>query len=163
MKHLIYIFLIIVLVCSCLSGCTNESSVNENYAIRDELVDAYLINDNVEDKLYDFFDTAETSYSKFKKDRDIYQFIQTVYNSFEGFTKDLNANANIKSRIEADREANRYLASYSVDFAVASEPILSLPLEYYENPDNVNETKVFLAINSISQYFCEVDIFVIDN
>ena len=172
MKKFFTLFLIVSLICSLLCGCSaddpkssknrDDSTINK-YHIKEELIDVYLIDENIEKKLYDFFNLAETSYKEFKKNQDVYQFICSIYDGFDEFKQDFEDNANINERIETDREANRYLMFYYTDFVIAYEPILSLPLEYYENFDDIDETDVVSAVNSISQYFCGVDVFVVAN
>ena len=142
-------------------ACSGNSLKTNKYHIKEELIDVYLIDENIERKLYNFFDLAETSYEKFKNDQDTYQFIQSTYDAFDEFRLALESHANLNARIEPKTESGRQLASHAIDFAIAYEPMLALPLEYYEDPNNIEETDVFLAVNSISQYFCEVDLFII--
>ncbi|MBE6582718.1 MAG: hypothetical protein E7648_05605 [Ruminococcaceae bacterium] len=159
MKKTLCLFFIAVIISSLLCGCSVGNSNTKQYQIKEELIDIYLIDDNVKEKLYSFFNSAEKSYDSFNKNGDLSKFIESVYDDFCVFNEELKATANIQARVEADPETNRHLVSYYIEFTLASEPMLALPLEYLDNPDDIDESDVFSAVNSISQYFCGIDIF----
>lgn len=156
MKRLFSFIMIMVILGSSLSGCAVSS---KQYHIKEELVEAYQINEMAEHAVSEFFTLSKTAYRKYQKNNDMNEFVNTVYDAFIDLHEGLDISANIQSRLGTDKEENKRLASFSIAYTAAVADMLSLPLRYEENPYGVRAEDVLLAVNNISQHFYGIDLF----
>lgn len=156
MKKLFSFILIVTILGICLSACAAGS---KQHHIKEELVEAYQMNEMAEQALFDFFALSKASYRKYQKNNDMDEFINTVYDAFVDLHDGLDITANIQSRLGNDIEENKRLATFSIDYTTAVADMLSLPVQYEENPYSIRAEDILLAVNNISQHFCDVNIF----
>ena len=127
------------------------------------------MNDSVKRLLYDFFETSKESYDKYLEDKNVANFIDSVYDSLVIFDEEFQAESNINDRIELDRENNRYLSIEFVDYTIEIADILNDGLEYskylssgllgdgYSREEDFVDA-MLIGINKISKYFCEKEL-----